>query len=415
MKIVGKVLLYSALLLIARSALAEVNVNGYATIAFGMTADDDEVLYGYDNYVNYEENSSFGLQVTALLFDGVNGVVQLKSDGSKDWETNFEWAFVGYQFNDTFKFIFGRQRIPFYTYSDFVNVGYAYHWITPPEGVYNIPFDSIDGLSTLITNSVGDWDSTLQILFGRTRSTLNFQEGALSLVDETIELKDSLSVAWTLVNDWLTIRLAQTHADMSLTFQDVDLLAASWRDAATSASPLGAVLGDDFTAIVENMQQIPDEIQLTSDDAVFTNFGVVADREPFLFAAEWSNLDLGRSVFGEGESAYVSAGIRFNQSLLFHLTLGWDEGEGPEGILDGIPRNLTGGTSLGLDLWVNELLDITDEAIAANREETTTTTYGVRWDFHPSAAAKFELVRYDDEILDSDDATIVRFAISTVF
>ena len=41
----------------------------------------------------------------------------------------------------------GRQRLPRFRYSDFLEVGHAYPWLRPPHAVYTATFSNDDGLS----------------------------------------------------------------------------------------------------------------------------------------------------------------------------------------------------------------------------------------------------------------------------
>ncbi len=422
MKCISRLLVYFVVCSVSMPAFTDVNINGFATIAFGKRLGDDPTPpgynIGYDDSFSFEQDSLFGLQATAILDDGLEAVVQIKSDGAEDWETSFEWAFISYKMNDNFKFILGRQRIPYYAYSDYVDVGYAYHWVSAPAGLYNNPFNSIDGLSILLTNSFGGWDSTFQLLFGRDSSTLPLAGGDGVYVDEQFQVKDNLSVGWTMVRDWLTIRAGRTQNTLDLTIEGVDALAAGWAQVAPGVAALAPFFGDSVLQVSENMASVPAAIQVIEDDAIFSNFGVIIDYEPFIFAAEWSSLDLDDTLFGTAESVYVSAGYRFAGEFLIHLTHGWDEGEPPQGVLDGIPTDLTGGPSpelAELDAGINNLLLFTDLALEANYEDSNYTTLGFRWDFHPSAAAKVEYTQYSDDYFSGTDSSVLRFAVTTVF
>ncbi|MDZ7904218.1 MAG: hypothetical protein U5L01_17565 [Rheinheimera sp.] len=106
--------------------------NGFASIKAGMTSAEDENLYGYDNSVDYKNESLFALQAQSELGNDLSVTAQLVSRGSDDFSLEFEWAFLTYQINDEWRVNAGRLRTPFYKYSDFRDVGYAYDWLRTP-------------------------------------------------------------------------------------------------------------------------------------------------------------------------------------------------------------------------------------------------------------------------------------------
>jgi len=73
---------------------------------------------------------------------------------------------LSYEINDSTQINAGKLRIPFYRYSDFLDVGYAYPWARPPQTVYNLVFSTFDGLSIVNNHTIGDWDSTVQAVYG---------------------------------------------------------------------------------------------------------------------------------------------------------------------------------------------------------------------------------------------------------
>ena len=121
---------------------ADIQISGFGSIVGGMTTSSDEQLYGFDDNFDFKEGSLFALQASSDLENGLGVTVQLQAKGADDWDPEFKWAYVSYDVSDDFRVLAGRQRLPFYMYSDFLDVSYAYAWIEPPEGVYNVLFDT---------------------------------------------------------------------------------------------------------------------------------------------------------------------------------------------------------------------------------------------------------------------------------
>jgi len=137
--------------LMSASASAEIQLSGFASVVGGMTTSSDESLYGYNDNLDFKEGSLFAIQASSDLGDGLGVTVQLEAKGTDEWTPEFKWAYVSYDASDSVRLLAGRQRIPFYMYSDYLDVSYAYAWIDPPKGVYQGLFDTFDGLGAVYT------------------------------------------------------------------------------------------------------------------------------------------------------------------------------------------------------------------------------------------------------------------------
>ena len=107
---------------------ADTTINGFASIKAGITTGSDERLYGYDDTLDFKNESLIALQIKSDLGDKLSVTAQLLGRGNNDFDVGFEWAFISYQLADNMTINAGRLRTPFYKYSDFKDVGYAYDW-----------------------------------------------------------------------------------------------------------------------------------------------------------------------------------------------------------------------------------------------------------------------------------------------
>lgn len=366
--------------LCATQVNAEVNFNGFATIAGGMTTGSDEVLDNYNEDISYENDSLFGLQVNSQLDENLSFTGQLIARGNDNWNTNVEWAYLTYEANDNVRFLIGKQRGPYYMYTDFVDVGFAYHWVTPPRGVYDLPVGTVTGINTIITGSAGPVDSTFQVLFGRERG-----DTLLDGVQRESDINDLLLFAWTVNYDWLTLRAARTTAEISLDFQELQPLIDGWRQ-----TPFAGVA---------------DALEFNQDEATFSNLGMKIELGDFQLITEFSEFESDDNFTGEPESYYVSAVYRADD-FAFHVTYGEDETLNDFSALANVP--------VGADPLVDGLIATTNGVLASRNEDTNSITVGFRWDFNPSAALKVEYTDLTDE-LTSNDVGLLRFAVTTVF
>lgn len=154
----------SAACLLSSAAMAEVKINGFASVKGGMTTGNDDTLYDYTNDIEFKNESLFAVQLSSDLGDKLSVTAQLMAKGAEDFDAKFAWAFLSYQLNDDLRLNAGRFRIPFYKYSDYLDVGYAFDWARTPRAVYDVEFDTMDGISLYHSTSIADMTSNVQLV-----------------------------------------------------------------------------------------------------------------------------------------------------------------------------------------------------------------------------------------------------------
>jgi|GEM_PF-115931 len=413
----GGWLAISCALMTSQISTADVNLNGFATITGGKTLADDETLNNYDSDFLFEENSFFGVQVDADLGDGLTAVAQIVSRGKESWETKFEWAYLGYQINDNVKILAGRQRLPFYAYSDYIDIGYAYHWITPPESIYSVPFNSSTGLGALITNQFGSASSTLHLSYGRNTEELPTEEGNRYNTD----VSNLIAAAWTIEYDWLTLRAGVSSADLKIDIDSLDQLAAGWEQLgqAMSAGTGDPSYASDWAAFSDNIRYNDG-----NDKAGFGGLAAIVDYNDFVVVAETKLVTTEGSITEEeAYGYYVSLGKRFG-NFMPHITYGEHEATPQDdSFLDG-PKTLAADLGMmpnptpeqaALIGGLNGLIAGTSTAFNNSISEKSYIVVGLRWDFHPSAAFKVEYKSQNDKLPVDSTNNLLRFSICTVF
>ena len=158
--------------LLAAPAIADVQINGFANLIAGMTLDDDESVYDYNSDVSFDPASVFGLQVRGEISDKLSATAQVVGRGRDDYNADFEWAYMTYSLSNTTSISAGRIRLPLFKYSASLDVGYSYHWLTPPDAVYGIDFNNIDGVRVDYANYAGDWEYLSLIHIWRCRRAI---------------------------------------------------------------------------------------------------------------------------------------------------------------------------------------------------------------------------------------------------
>ena len=151
---------------------AEIRFNGFASIVAGKDTKDFNFRNSdYDDSINFKPQTKFALQATADLADGLIAVAQIMARGSDDFDAQFEWAYLSYEINDIHTIRVGKLRLPFYKYSDYLDVGYAYPWITPPKAMYSLLFTTFEGISLVSNFPVGEWDISSNFSWGNVEDT----------------------------------------------------------------------------------------------------------------------------------------------------------------------------------------------------------------------------------------------------
>lgn len=363
--------------LLAAPAYADLTINGFASVKAGMTLGSDEQLYGYTDELDFKNESLFAVQVMSDLGEKLSVTAQLLGRGREDFDAEFEWAFISYAINDNTQINAGRLRTPFYKYSDFKDVGYAYDWARVPEAVYNLDFDNIEGISLYRTGTIGQFDSTLQLIAGAFDG-----DAVVTGLTVSAQIDNILGATWELSRDWFSLRLAYLTGKTTLSNADIDGLAA-------------ILAANGLTAVAS-------AIDVDDETSTFMGLAATIDKNDWVMVAEITRTEVEDSVIAEQNGYYVSLGHRFG-SITPYLSYEKRDNDAKSEIIAmlpaGVPAQLVGGV-----------------ALAVNRFETKRDAWnlGLRYDFHPSAAFKAQLTRMDNDLTD-DDASLLTVGVDVVF
>lgn len=342
---------------------AELHWSGFGSIVGGVAVHQEDLAGGadsvfkanptldgfsdgyYDDSINFRPDSNIGLQATADLGDGLVATTQLVAKGANNFEVDAEWAYVSYEFSDNFTGMIGRQRTPFYFYSDYIDVSYAYHWLRQPMELYGEGISRYEGISGFYTGNAGDWDYEIQGYFGSGNNE-HTETGH-------VYLEDAGGLVFRITNGEWSYR-ASVHG------------AEGWLD-----------YSDTFVGSELMGEEDPTHFRFYSLGANYDRGDYFALVEVTLLTAdEFAQIDsAGGPTFDTRESWMMSAGYRINE-FTPHITFSSRETEFTAD---------AGGPAAGL---------------ADKTKATQTVNVGVRWDFHPSAAFKVDYTHVTDE---SDD------------
>lgn len=381
--------------LLATPVMADIQINGFANLVAGMTLDDDETLYGYDSDFNFDPASVFGLQVRGDISDRLSATAQLVGRGSEDYDADFEWAYMTYVVNNNISISAGRLRLPLFKYSASLDVGYSYHWITPPNAVYGIDYNNLDGVRIDYQNYAGDWEYGAQVTLGRSE-----EETVIGGTPADLELKNIVTFSVEVARDWFSARSLVGTGKVTATNADFD-------NFITGFSSLNAV--------VNGAARAADRLSVNDDSGSFFEIAMDIDKYDWFVGAEYTRVEVEDSIIATNDAWYVTAGMRFGK-FTPHITYEVEEGDISDrvGYLSGLPATVDSGSAAIDGSW-SQVIQAAQGLVAQQENDVSAITVGLRYDVEPGFALKTGVTWFSDDLNDLNDATLLRVAANYTF
>ncbi|MFC4700221.1 porin [Glaciecola siphonariae] len=378
-----KLFVFTSFILLTLSSVtkAEIRINGFANLVAGYS-DTDTELFGYTDDIDFSNESLFALQLSGDITDKLSATGQILSRGSDDFNAKFEWAYLSYAASDNISISAGRIRLPLFLYSESLDVGYSYHWITPPNSVYAIAFNNMDGVKVTYNGYGAGWDYVLTAAYGViTNPSVPVGDGLFA----SLKGENTLLLSAEMVKDSFKARFNYGRADGTLELAAVDQILASF-------APLAPELAD--------------LLAFNDDEGLFYGLSLSYDNFDWFISGEYT-LNTNEDTFTPDDIAYyVTGGIRlgkFTPSLTYQKRDGEDDLKFLEELsaLAQPIQQAIAPAVLGIQL--NQM------------ENWDAWTFGLRYDFSTRIALKGEYVSNGDDINDTNDANLFRLAVNYVF
>ena len=103
-------------------------VSGFGRIVGGYLDTSDAAYLDYSDEIQFDSQSLAAIQADWQATDKFSVTTQLLAHSNSDTKSGIEWLYLTYQLNDNWQIRAGKQRTPFFHYSDVRNVGFAYHF-----------------------------------------------------------------------------------------------------------------------------------------------------------------------------------------------------------------------------------------------------------------------------------------------
>lgn len=335
----------------------KLQVSGFARVLMGYLDDENAEYAGYDNSVNLNKQSLLGLQADYIFNDKISLTGQVVGYTDTQRNSGLEWLYVTYNPNNALRIKFGRQRIPFFNYSDSLDVGFAYPWLTLPQQFYDTAFFStFDGImanyqfnfNNLLINYEGYW--------GRF-------DDKIYLASQEIDTKvtDLMGVNASLSYKNFTLRASYNQGDAEIEQQQAKQFSQQLRQFGytRSANWLNANGRIKFYQLSANYEDLNYFIRSEIAKMVGES-GLVADIDSFYISAGYNFCPYTAYI------TYSKKNLHFN-----HPANEISFGESPQ-------QDVLAATYLGV-------------LAAFPDDKSTGTKIGIRWDWQTNVALKAEM------------------------
>lgn len=364
---------------LAQDAFASSRLSGFGQVVAGKIVNEGENYPNrlYDHEMDFSEESLIGIQVEAPVNDRITATAQVIAKGDSDFEASLAWAYATAELSDHFEMKIGRQRTPFFRYSDFRDVGYAYTWLRPPVAMYFLPFDNMDAVTISHRTQIGRWHSRTTGFIGSYSATV-----PITNVPTQTELRNFMGISWEgNYDDWLTLRAAYSAADASASQTALTQLLNTMRN-------LGLAGAANLIAAED-------------DRGTFLGYGFEIDRNEWIFQGEYSHVGIEDSIFTYSNNWYVSLARRVGAFT---------------------PYVVYGERNAGLELEAVNLIPaghplkpIVANVLGSREFDDTYVSAGLRWDFARNVALKADFSRHRSDVAGRNGGELASVGIAFIF
>lgn len=373
----------AAAVLLAGSQLAyanDLNINGFINVTGGVLSNDKISLDGYNDNPSFDQGTLMGLQMSKKVNDSTSATVQLVSRGSEDYQTEASWAYITYALNNDTDIRAGRLRTPFFYYSDFLEVGYAFNWVRPPSSVYRLDgLSSITGVDITHRFNIGNVDGSVQVYTGRYNDDF-----ALNGDVYEVELRNAMGAVFSLNQGNFGARVSYHQADLSFdanslvtsrTPPTADIngnISVDLTDPTAVADALKGSRALDSISSIAELRGVEADFIANKDKSQFYQASLSWDNGSTALIAEWTGLKHDTALLNDDTAWLVSAAQRYGDATV-HLTYTVTEDDLESGLVGQVQKN-------------------------AESEENS-IILGLRYDYDSSTALKFDIQHHDEKLV----------------
>lgn len=371
---------------------SDIDFSGYGSIRGGVLVDDDITprYYGYDDKVDFKNESLFALQAKATLNEKWNATIVLQARGEKDFDLEARWAYLSYQYSPDTSISVGRFALPYFRNSDTQDIGYSHNYSRLPTAIYlGEEYDIIEGVRIMHTALVGDGDITFKGSFG------SFS-GQASGYD--FELDNILQASAEYTYEWFSVFVGLLSADA--TFTGIDEVFNNGLE--SSLGGFGYQVTENGMVLNPGGANVYDmnELYAHEESTLYWTTGFTIDYENWLFNAEYATYDIDDSFVEETKVMYVALGYRFDKAVVSFVHEDYK-----------IDSDYDKANSA--DPYINAfVVSATDNLFASNSYDAQ--GIHLRYDLDQGVALKFEYTLINNDLADKS-ASLVTFGVDFIY
>lgn len=273
--------------------------------------------------VDFVQDSRIGIQLSAKVNPRVSVTGQLLARAREEnYNMKADWAFVTYQASQPLAIRGGKLKLSTFLVSDYIEVGYAYPWVRPPQEIYTAnPISTINGVDMLLRFDLGPMNFLFQPFFGTSR-------GEQALVPQEVlpMMVPAIPTGTVAYMDFTADRMAGVNMSLG---SDEFTLRAGYLEASVTAA--------DFPGVVDNK-------------AKFASVGATMDWHNVVLYSEYFEREVegfANLGFPNQKGYYGTLGYRMGKWLPHVTYAELDDNEDPESPGMGTPLLQT-STAVGL-------------------------------------------------------------------
>ncbi len=369
---------------------SDIDFSGYGSIRGGLLVNDDITpqYFGYDDKVDFKNESLFALQAKATLNEKWNATIVLQARGEEDFDLEARWAYLSYEYSPDTTISLGRFASPYFRNSDTQDVGYSHNYSRMPTAIYlGEEYDIIEGVRIMHTTLVGDGDLTFKGSFGSFSGEVS---------NTGFELDNIIQASVDYTYEWFSIFAGILTADASF-----DNKASFDSGLMQSLGGLGYSI-DNSTVYNPANVAVYDMEDLYADDdrALYLSTGFTIDYENWLFNAEYATYEIKDSFVEETQVMYVSLGYRFDQAVVSFVHQDYD-------------TSYDYDQANSADPYINAFAIGTADSLFKSDAYDAQGIH-LRYDLDQGVALKFEYTLINNDLAD-ESASLVTFGVDFIY
>ena len=338
-------------------AESRVDFSGFSRVVGGVLDDKNAKYEGYDNQLSFGQKSLLAVQIDGHITDSWSLTTQVLAHSSDDRQSGLEWLYTTYQASDSWQFKLGRLRTPFFNYSDFLDVGYAYPWISPPQQIYNgFLFDSYDGLSASYDLVTSSFSANAEVFWGEYNDDITIGDSTVKA-----DVNQFRGIVLNVQYDNFKLRMSGHKGKVGVELAEITGFASALNQA--------------------GYPRMADYLE-TAGDVKVHQISLNYDALDYFVKSEFVQVVSPILVFPDVNSYYLSAGY-INYPFTLHATYASSRVSYHE-----VESVIPAGLDPQLDALSNGFTALYD---GLDRDNLDSLTLGVRWDFRPGMALKADV------------------------